>query len=144
MKSLIKSEFSTKTEQIFNLTAPYNNPYQGKGPFLLFVCSAGLLRSPTAAAMAVKLGYNARSCGARNHALIPLSANLIKWSSRIIFMDKECYNKALQDFEQNYCYHDIQLNSTIWDIPDEYEYMNPELVLKVRKLLNKLPENISK
>ena len=117
-----------KTEQIFSLTAPYNNPYQGKGPFLLFVCSAGLLRSPTAAAMAVKLGYNARSCGARNHALIPLSANLIKWASKIIFMDKSCYDAALQTFEQEFCYSELALNSIVWEIEDDYEYMQVELV----------------
>jgi len=118
----------SKTEQICSLTAPYNNPYQGKGPFLLFVCSAGLLRSPTAAVIAVKMGYNARSCGAGRLALIPLSANLIKWASRIIFMDKYCYDSALRTFEREFCYSELALNSTVWEIEDDYEYMQAELV----------------
>lgn len=40
-----------KTQQIFNLTAPYDNPYQSNRTRILFVCSAGLLRSPTGAAV---------------------------------------------------------------------------------------------
>lgn len=46
----------TLTDKIFQLTTPYDNPYQGKTPRWLFVCSAGLLRSPTGAAVAIKPG----------------------------------------------------------------------------------------
>ena len=122
-----------KTEQIFRLTAPYNNPYQGKGPFLLFVCSAGILRSPTAAAMAVKLGYNARSCGAYQYALIRLSVNLIEWADKIIFIGKENYNRAMLDFEAVEYDSDIKDKAIIWDIPDEYDYMHPELVNAIQQ-----------
>ncbi len=40
-------EAGTKNAEIFKTTAPYNNYSQGSAPRWLFVCSAGLLRSPT-------------------------------------------------------------------------------------------------
>ena len=58
----------TKTEEIFELSAPYNNPYQGTDKKLLFVCSAGLLRSATAANLFAKKGYNTRGCGSAEYA----------------------------------------------------------------------------
>ena len=51
----------TKNDAIFKTSAPYNNPYQTDRPRWLFVCSAGLLRSPTGAAMAIQRGINAVS-----------------------------------------------------------------------------------
>jgi hypothetical protein len=44
-----------KTNEI-KLSCPYNNPYQGEYFKALFVCSAGLLRSATAANLFAKKG----------------------------------------------------------------------------------------
>ena len=136
------------TDKIFKLEFPYSNPYQGMQRKLLFCCSVGLLRSPTAAVIATEYGYNTRSCGSDSKALIPLSANLIIWSDNIVFINKQNYDKAIQTFDLEDHYvnfkYEIEHRAIVWNIEDEYEYMNPELVLKVRKLLNKLPENISK
>lgn len=121
------------TEQILKLTAPYNNPYQGSGEKLLFVCSVGLLRSPTAAEYASKLGYNTRSCGsAVNAALIPLSANLIAWGDRIIFINKENYKQAVDYFEESYWSDTIRAKAMVWNIEDNYERNDPELIKQVQ------------
>ena len=128
----------TYTEQIFKLGAPYDNPYQGKYDRCLFVCSAGILRSDTAAAVAVKKGINARSCGSKEYALIPLSANLIMWAQGIYFANIENYFDALETFgEEDFLYDKLvdRTKTHIWAIPDEYEYMQPELVEIVDKLL---------
>jgi len=125
-------EFSegTKNAAIFKTNAPYNNPYQGSSDRWLFVCSAGLLRSPTGAAVAVKHGINARSCGSDfNYALIPCSANLITWADKIIFVNED----NLFQLEYNYIGHDYLLNQIehkklVLNIPDNYEYMDPYLV----------------
>lgn len=125
-------EFSkgTKNAAIFETNAPYNNPFQGPNDRWLFVCSAGLLRSPTGAAIAIKHGINARSCGSNfNYALIPCSANLINWADKIIFVNEE----NLAQLEYNYIGHDYILNmiehkKVVLDIPDSYEYMDPKLV----------------
>jgi predicted protein tyrosine phosphatase len=119
----------TKNAAIFETTAPYNNPYQGSSDRWLFVCSAGLLRSPTGAALAVKRGINARSCGSNfNYALIPCSANLIAWADKIIFVNQE----NLEQLEDNYVGLDylleqIEQKAIVLNIPDNYEYMDSRL-----------------
>jgi predicted protein tyrosine phosphatase len=124
-------EFSqgTKNAAIFQTNAPYNNPYQSSAPRWLFVCSAGLLRSPTGAALANQRGINARSCGSNfNYALIPCSANLINWADKIIFVNPE----NLWQLEDNFAGHrelleQIEQKQVVLNIPDSYEYMDPEL-----------------
>ena len=120
----------TKNAAIFTTNAPYSNPYQGTAPRWLFVCSAGLLRSPTGAALAVQRGINARSCGSNfNYALVPCSANLINWADKIIFVNPE----NLWQLEDNFLGHrdlleQIEQKQIVLDIPDNYEYMDPQLV----------------
>lgn len=124
-------EFSkgTKNAAIFTTTAPYNNKYQGKAERWLFVCSAGLLRSPTGATMAAQRGINARSCGSNfNYALIPCSANLINWADKIVFVNKE----NLWQLEDNFLGHrdllkQIEEKQIVLNIPDNFEYMDPKL-----------------
>ena len=119
----------TKNATIFNTSAPYANKYQGQSPRWLFVCSAGLLRSPTGAAMAIKRGINARSCGSNfNFALIPCSANLINWAQKIIFVNGE----NLWQLEDNFLGHkdlleQIEQKQIVLNIPDNFEYMDAEL-----------------
>lgn len=124
-------EFSegTKNAAIFTTTAPYNNKYQGKAERWLFVCSAGLLRSPTGATLAAQRGINARSCGSNfNYALIPCSANLINWADKIVFVNKE----NLWQLEDNFLGHrdllkQIEEKQIVLNIPDNFEYMDPQL-----------------
>ena len=129
----------TKTEDIFKTNdCPYQNRYQGTEPRVTFVCSAGLLRSPTAARIASEYGINARSAGSEPHlALVPLSANLIRWSHLVVFINKDNYD--------SFCYYadDLTLERLegkvrIWEIEDDYEYMNKELVEKIRDNLKSL------
>jgi len=119
----------TKNDAIFKTNAPYANQYQGKSPRWLFVCSAGLLRSPTGAALAVKRGINARSCGSNfSYALIPCSANLINWAEKIVFVNKE----NLWQLESNFVgmpdlLAQIDQKQVVLNIPDNFEYMDKEL-----------------
>jgi predicted protein tyrosine phosphatase len=120
----------TKNDSIFKTSAPYANQYQGQAPRWLFVCSAGLLRSPTGAALAVQRGINARSCGSNfNYALVPCSANLINWAEKIVFVNRE----NLWQLEDNFLGHrelleQIEQKQIVLDIPDNYEYMERGLV----------------
>lgn len=125
-----KFEQGTLNSAIFDLTAPYDNPYQGTDPRWLFVCSAGLLRSPTGARLAGLRGINARACGsAVNYALIPISANLIAWAHRIVFVCSSVRDEVVLDvFETNpEIKQEVQLKEIILDIPDIYPYMHPKL-----------------
>ncbi|HET8686145.1 MAG TPA: hypothetical protein VFM18_05700, partial [Methanosarcina sp.] len=85
----------TKTESIFKLTAPYSNPYQGNDKRILFVCSAGILRSATAANLFAKKGHNTRCCGSESYALIPFSENLKAWAHKIFFVNEYNYKSVI-------------------------------------------------
>lgn len=101
------------------------NPNQGKDIKVLCVCSAGLLRSPTAAKILVNNGFNTRSAGVYDYALIPVDEVLLEWADHIIFMEdqhKEAVlnNKFLREF--------IKEKSTcVLEIPDMYDYDSPSL-----------------
>jgi predicted protein tyrosine phosphatase len=117
------------TNEIFELSCPYSNPYQGNDKKLLFVCSAGLLRSATAANLFAKKGFNTRNCGTHEYALIPLSANLIYWADQIYFVNESNLRQAILTFkEYGHLLDMIEKKSITLDIPDQFPYNHPELV----------------
>ena len=126
----------TYTQEIYDLTTPFDNQYQGVAARYLFVCSAGMLRSPTAASVADSLGYNSRSCGSHSYALIPISVNLITWADKIFFMEENNYHEALDVF---YGFPEtvemLKAKSVVWDIEDYYDRNAPTLRNKVYELL---------
>jgi len=75
------------------------NPYQGKYKRVLCVCSAGVLRSPTAAlVLSMKpFEFNTRAAGLdETYALIHVDDVLIEWADEIVCMD-EYQQKVLQE-----------------------------------------------
>lgn len=96
------------------------NGWQGKPMKVLFVCSAGLLRSPTGANVGYReYGWNTRSCGSTlAFALIPLTEALIFWADRIVFVNQDNFNEALTYAEEFLKGKEVQ----ILDIPDTYGY----------------------
>jgi predicted protein tyrosine phosphatase len=138
MNKVNKFETGTKNAEIFNTTTPYSNHYQGSAPRWLFVCSAGLLRSPTGAALAIRKGLNARSCGsAVDYALIPISANLIMWAEKIVFVNEENYHESLELFKDYQMLHNLlTIRSLVLNIPDMYEYNDPELIVEFERQID--------
>jgi len=133
-----KFETGTKNAAIFKTTAPYSNHYQGSDPRWLFVCSAGLLRSPTGATLAIRKGINARACGSEiDIALIPISANLVMWAQKIVFVNESNYFDTLELFKDHQRLHNlITMRALVLDIPDMYEYNDPELVVEFEKQID--------
>jgi predicted protein tyrosine phosphatase len=108
--------------QLYNV----NNASQGETKKVLTVCSAGLLRSATLQNMLIKeYGYNVRNCGTvESYALIPISEALVKWADEIVFVNMENFRDVKKDIEELGL-----LNKTyVLDIPDMYEFNNPELL----------------
>jgi predicted protein tyrosine phosphatase len=138
MNSQHTFESGTKNAEIFNTTAPYNNYSQGSAPRWLFVCSAGLLRSPTGAALAIRKGLNARSCGsAVDYALIPISANLIMWAEKIVFVTEENYFESLELFKDYQMLHGLLTRrSLVLDIPDVYNFNDRDLIIEFEKQID--------
>lgn len=88
-----------------------------------------MLRSPTGAAVATKLGYNARSCGSVEYALIPISVNLVHWAKKIFFVEEKNYIESLEIFSRDIETQTLIISrATILEIDDVYEYMHPTLV----------------
>lgn len=131
-----ESALPTKTQSIMELSAPYSNESQGATRRLLFVCSAGMLRSVTAAKVGTYMGFNTRACGSENYALIPLSVNLINWAEAIYFVNPYNFVSAKHTFLNDAdTYIQICDKSILWDIEDIYNYDDPQLVQIITKLL---------
>lgn len=104
------------------------NPYQGQDKRVLFVCSAGILRSATAARIYAKK-YNTRCCGSEDYALIPLSPLLIKWADEIVFVNQENYDNYVKRNPEAF---NGAETIKILNIPDFFQHMAPELIEQFR------------
>lgn len=100
------------------------NEAQGKDKRVLFVCSAGILRSATAARIYARK-YNTRSAGTgMEYALIKLDETLMDWADEIVFVSPWNYDQAGFYFDLVPYMDKIK----VLDIPDEYEHMDPKLI----------------
>lgn len=105
-----------------NRLANAANPYQGKFKKVLCVCSAGLLRSPTAAFVLSQepFNFNTRASGLDpDFALIPVDDVLLAWADEIVCMSK---SQSIELCEQT--------NKPVicLDISDSFVYRDPELM----------------
>lgn len=101
-----------------------DNPYQGNHKKVLFVCSAGILRSATAARMYADK-YNTRCAGTGlDYALVPLSERLMDWADEIVFVHQWNYDNANFEFDLLPYWDYIK----VLDVPDQHEHMAPELI----------------
>jgi predicted protein tyrosine phosphatase len=106
-------------------------PHQGGTVNILFVCSQNRLRSPTAEQVFSKWpALEVASAGTNNDAEVALTADLVEWADAIFVMERVHRSKVQKKFR-------AALKSTrviCLDIPDDYAFMDPELVrlLEVR------------
>ena len=107
------------------------NPYQGDAKKVLCVCSAGLLRSPTAAnVLHREFGYNTRAAGLHDYALIPISSALLTWADEVVVMDNDQATWLEEGIEK------IQLNFInkpliVLNIPDTFNYKEETLQKRI-------------
>ena len=91
----------------------------------LFICSQNRLRSPTAEEILASWpDVETDSAGLGGDATVPLSPEQIKWANIIFVMEKAHRNRLSAKFRSS-------LNGKrviCLDIPDDYDYMQPELV----------------
>lgn len=92
---------------------------------ILFLCSQNKLRSPTAEEVFRGLpGVEVDSAGLNNDAEVPLSVEQLVWADQIIVMEKAHRLRLNRKFSQHLGGKQI----TVLGIPDDYQYMQPELV----------------
>ena len=96
---------------------------------LLFVCSRNQWRSPTAEEVYKNHnGIHVRSAGTSDSARIKLNAKTILWADIIFVMEK----KHKQIIEERFGSELEHQQIIILDIPDEYQFMDPELVEEIK------------
>lgn len=99
---------------------------------VLFVCSQNKLRSPTAEQVFSEIpGLDVLSAGTNHDAVTPLSSELIEWSDKIFVMENTHREKLQKRFRSSLKGKKI----ICLDIPDNFSYMDPELVAILKKKL---------
>ncbi|HEY0661615.1 MAG TPA: low molecular weight protein tyrosine phosphatase family protein [Lysobacter sp.] len=100
---------------------------------VLFVCSQNRLRSPTAEQVfAARDDIEVASAGLNHDAELPLTRELVAWADLVFVMEKAHRRKLGHKFKA-----DLRDTRVVClDIPDDYGYMDPELV---RLLQAKVP-----
>jgi predicted protein tyrosine phosphatase len=96
---------------------------------LLFICSQNKLRSPTAEQIfSLRSDLEVSSAGTNHDAENPLTSELVEWADIIFVMEKQHRSKLQKNFKPELRSKHI----VCLDIPDEYEFMSPDLI----RLLN--------
>lgn len=124
------------------------NAYQGQHRKVLTVCSAGCLRSPTAAHIlsSPPWNFNTRCAGtSQEYAIVPVTEALIIWADDILVMDElqqsiinGMQNKLAGEMEDYEYKRVVNL-----DVPDEFSYRDPKLVeIMKAKFTELFPTNI--
>lgn len=107
------------------------NPYQGSTKKVLCVCSAGLLRSPTAAVVLSQEPYNfnTRAAGLSDeYALIPVDDVLLTWADEIVCMEEA----QIQVLRQKLTKLGLTTKIVCLNIRDSFEYRNKELIQQIK------------
>ncbi len=96
---------------------------------LLFVCSRNQWRSPTAEALFKDHPcYEARSAGTENGARVKVTAGLLGWADQIFCMERRHADRLRERFPEEIAGKPpITLR-----IPDDFQFMDPELVALLR------------
>ena len=108
---------------------------------VLFICSRNKLRSPTAQDLFAGPGVETDSAGPAPDADCVLSAEQVEWADLVFVMEKQHRAKLRQRFAAS-----LQGKKVVClDIPDRYQFMQPELVTllqqKVGLHLRSVPTN---
>jgi len=127
MKDTIQSFYRSR---VYNCTNVYQN--YDKHKRVLCVCSAGLLRSPTAAFVLGQEPYNfnTRAAGVfAEYALVPVDGVLLTWADEIV-----CMTAEQKDLLQMFLKAEHLKKPVIYlNIPDTFGYRDPELIQLIKK-----------
>jgi predicted protein tyrosine phosphatase len=100
-------------------------------PNLLFICSKNQWRSPTAELLFKHHPqHNARSAGTSDKARIRVNQKTIDWADVVFVMERRHRDIIKQNFNIDH------KELIVLDIPDEYQFNDPELVEILEAALN--------
>ncbi|MFM9871900.1 MAG: protein tyrosine phosphatase [Fimbriimonadaceae bacterium] len=96
---------------------------------ILFVCGRNLQRSPTAARIfASEPGMSVRSGGTAKSSARRVSADDLRWADLVLVMEERYSERLWELFPE--AMEGVVVRSL--EIPDDYKYMDPELVEEIR------------
>lgn len=106
---------------------------------ILFVCSRNRWRSPTAEAIyKTSQEHIAKSAGTEPSARINLTTKLIAWADIIFAMEKRHKQRMVENFPS-----EIEGKKIIvLNIPDQYKYMDEELVESIKASVSPYLKNV--
>jgi predicted protein tyrosine phosphatase len=111
------------------LIRPYRQSMTTRSTNLLFICSKNQWRSPTAEAIFAEYeGLETDSAGVDPSAEVVVCADQLAWAD-IVFVMESRHRRKLQRYA-------AVLGKTrviCLDIPDDYDYMDPDLVLRLKR-----------
>ena len=92
---------------------------------LLFVCSRNQWRSPTAEAIYKNIdGIFVKSAGTEPSARIKINMKLLMWADIVFVMEKRHKQRLNENFRDIIAEKEL----VVLDIPDEYHFMDEELI----------------
>ncbi|HPF21832.1 MAG: hypothetical protein R3C08_01365 [Hyphomonas sp.] len=96
---------------------------------VLFVCSRNQWRSPTGETVFARVdGVITRSAGTAGNARRRITVADIRWADLILVMEDKHASRLRADFRQEVAYKPLH----VLDIPDDYKYMDEDLVELIR------------
>ncbi|GGO21704.1 low molecular weight protein tyrosine phosphatase family protein [Deinococcus humi] len=99
---------------------------------VVFVCAQNKLRSPTAEAIFRDTpGWEVASAGTNRDAETPVSRDLLEWADVAVCMEKRHRDILCQRFKG--ALPDERILTL--GLPDDYEFMDPELIVILRRLV---------
>ena len=97
---------------------------------ILFVCSRNQWRSPTGEKVFAKdPAVSARSAGTSRNARRRITVADIRWADVILVMEDKHKSRIRADFRTETQFKPLH----VLDIPDDYQFMDPELVEIIRQ-----------
>ncbi|MFT4742724.1 MAG: putative protein tyrosine phosphatase [Yoonia sp.] len=108
---------------------------------ILFICSQNKWRSPTGENIFRRYdGVGTRSAGTSRKARKQVSAADICWADIIFVMEEKHLSRMRADFRADVRHKEIH----VLDIPDNYQFMDPELVDLITDAVTPLIDRIPK
>lgn len=105
---------------------------------ILFVCSKNKWRSRTAETIFKdSVTHDVKSAGTNQGARVKLTEKHLIWADKIFVMEK----KHLQIIKQKFHVNIDREKVIVLNIPDEYEYMDEELILLLKNSIAHYMEN---
>lgn len=95
---------------------------------ILFVCSMNQWRSPTAEKVyADKPLLLTRSCGTNKKARKTVNSDDLKWADIVLVMEQKHRQRLMAEHSSEMRFKELH----VLDIPDNYKFMDPELIEEI-------------